>query len=129
MDKFFPIANIRTGYLLVMKNVRTDEVYAVTTQYNDEDQLGCCGLNQIDWFPVSSLTPELEHKTFVGTDNSIVMEVYGRTTNARMLDNSTAKRQLLWKREPETKQMTVKEIEAKLGHKVEIVAEHTVSPS
>ena len=129
MDKFFHVANIRTGYLLVMKNVRTNEVYAVTTQYNDEDELGCCAPNQIDWFPVKSLTPELEHKMFTGAPNSIVMEIYGRTTNARMLDNSTAKRQLLWKREPETKQMTIKEIEDKLGYKVEIVAEHPVSPS
>lgn len=123
-------ADIRAGMLIVMRDLESGKLYNLTTNYNASDELGCsnyhgdrCVDNEDNFFNVKSLTPEFEYRGFPpGSIVAVVEEIYGRSNNKYLMHNTPHGRQLLWKR-PETKKMTVSEIEKIFGYKIEVVSE------
>lgn len=132
-------ADIRAGMLIVMRELESGKTYNLTVNYNASDELGCANYNpdmvvslhnsydtidmEDNFFNVKSLTPEFEYRGFPpGSILAVVEAIYGRSNNKYLMHNTTHGRQLLWKR-PETKKMTVSEIEKILGYKIEVVAE------
>lgn len=107
---------IKDGYLLVVKT--GDKVHNMTVAHNHDGKLACVTPEQ-HWWPVDCFD---ENGVF---EDSKIVAIYGRTTNARLLDNSIEKRSLLGKREegPAVVKMTLAQICEKLGFEVEIVKE------
>lgn len=94
-QKMFPLEDIKAGYLLVVKNGKTGEVFnvtVVTSRFDCKEQLGCVCPGKY-WSPLDSFGESL-----VDGDYS-VQAVYGLTTNMHLLSNTTDSRELLWKRE------------------------------
>jgi len=111
---------LKTGMIVTLRNGKKFEVYIDAVTYTCS-----CGSDVItDGKKWSSLAEYNEDLTYPGhTDHDIVMVEYvgGRTdlyagaTDEKTLD-------IIWKRE-DTKKMTVAEIEAILGCKVEIISD------
>ena len=111
-------SQIKAGHLLVVENVDEHKVFNMTVVPCDSGKLGCC-------YPGNTWTlleyfdnPELQYCW------AKILRVYGPTTPKFLLDNSTANRELLWKRPEEPKKMTVAEICEALGYDVEVVREN-----
>lgn len=121
MNNMFSKSVIKAGYLLVCHDIGNNTTYNATVNYGSNGELAACCPKYVDFFPISLLEDDLTRIGF-GV-NMCVMEVYGTTSNAHMLDNSTDGRQLLWKRQV-PKKMTVEEIEKILGYKIEIVSDN-----
>lgn len=113
-SKIFNRDDIKAGYLLVVKNTVTGEQYTMTVLPSTTG-LGCC-CPGVNW---CSLTTFSEHT--LASEGHKIIEIYDRTSNMRLLDNSTEKRELLWARSAEVKKMTIEEICDALGYDVEIV--------
>lgn len=114
-SKIFTRDDIKAGYLLVVKD-DDGAKYNMTVIPNASGVLGCCSREPGNWWPLS----EFDMHDLVYEDSQII-QVYGRTSNSRLLNNSVLGRKLLWKRYEEPKKMTVAEICAALGYDVEIV--------
>lgn len=113
--KNFKDIEIKAGYLLVVKT--GEKTHNMTVLPNYRDSLGCCTPG--DSFDEQEYW-ELEHFNEEGVyEDSTILAVYGRARNQHLLDNSTEWRLLLWERE--AVDMTLEEIEKKLGHPVRIV--------
>lgn len=117
-SKFFPVKDIKAGYLLKVKN-DGKSIY-MTVMHNDFDVLGCCAPEQEAFWPVSRWDDDLTNKDDRDTK---VLAVYGRVANRFLLDCSPNHRKLLWERKDEPKKMTVAEVCEKLGYDIEIVKE------
>lgn len=129
MSNVFKKADIKAGYLLVVKNgdkefnMTVAPVKASTTPIfvrliwgnvvTADGDLACYGVDH--WWPMSLFNNDLE--TRMGDQ---VVAVYGYTAPKGILANSTDERELLWERD-DTKRMTVAEIAEALGYPVEIV--------
>lgn len=116
MKKFKDI-EIKAGYLLVVKT--GEKTHNMTVIPNDDDELGLITPGPIGaggrWWPLSN------HDENGVYEDSEIIAIYGPTRNKFLLDNSTERRTLLWKRETPAVDMTLEEIEKKLGHPVRIV--------
>jgi hypothetical protein len=110
MKKFKDI-KIKAGYLLVVET--SGERHNMTVIPDRDDDLGCSTPPQKHWWPIYKF--DENGKYF----DSQVVAIYGRTTCARLLDNSLEFRELLWERKG-PKKMTVAEICNELGYEVEI---------
>jgi hypothetical protein len=115
MKKFKDI-KIEAGYLLKIKYVESTEYMTILP--DKEDDLGCCTPKK-HWWPLYCFDGNGVY------ERATVMEIYGRTCNRNLLDNSPEYRKLLWKREeePQVVDMTLAEIQEKLGHPFRIVPE------
>lgn len=113
-SKIFNCDDIKAGYLLVAENTVTGKQYNMTVLPSTTG-LGCCN-PRTWWFPLSEFS---KHALVYGEHK--IIKIYGRTSNMRLLDNSTEERELLWARPAEVKKMTVREICDALGYDVEIV--------
>ena len=116
MSNIFKRDDIKAGYLLVVRDKNGDESN-MTVSMDKRGRLGCCTPKKY-WCPVDEFNDELDYPA--GRDKLCIIAVYGPTSNAFLLDNSTENRDLLWKRQ-EVKKMTVAEIAKALGYPVEIV--------
>ena len=110
--KMFKLSDIKAGYLLVVED--GNKRYNMTVVPNENDALGCCCLEEGQWFPLGCFDKNLK---YFGVE---VMSVYGRTFNAGLLSNQTSGRKLLWTRPV---RLTHKEIEERLGFKFEYAEE------
>ena len=73
------------------------------------------------WLPIKAFNKDLTSKS---TDLPDIIEVYGYTEiYGNALNISTNNRKLLYKKEEERKNMTIKEIEKELGYKINIIGE------
>ena len=113
-SKNFNLDDIKAGYLLVVKNTVTGEQYNMTVLPSTTG-LGCCCPGTL-WFQLSDFS---QHS--LACEVVKIIEIYDRTSNMRLLDNSSENRKLLWARPAEVKKMTVEEICDALGYDVEIV--------
>lgn len=113
-SKIFNRDDIKAGYLLVVKNTDSGEVFNMTVVPNQAG-LGCCG--SAHWWPLSFFGFNTLACNFPGYE---IIKVYGPTCNKYLLSNTTEDRELLWTRR-KVKKMTVEEICDALGYDVEIV--------
>lgn len=112
MSKMFKKEDIKAGYLLEFQNGSM----AIVT-YNDRDEL--CYSSEHKWGNIEDLTDELQQFE----DGPRVVAIYDRTYNACAYALEKLGRTCLWKyEEPKTK-MTLAQIEALLGKRIEIVEE------
>ena len=73
------------------------------------------------WLPISAFNKDLTSKT---NDLPDIIEVYGYAEIfGDALNISTNNRKLLYKKEEERKNITIKEIEKELGYKINIIEE------
>lgn len=113
---------IKDGYLLVVKTgEETHNMTVVSCRrslFGLEDQLGCVTPKK-HWWPLIEFS---ERGIF---EDSEVVAIYGRTSPKFLLDNDICERELLWEKkqpiEEEAINMTIDEIQKKLGHKIRIV--------
>lgn len=125
MSNIFNKNDIKAGYLLLVKDNKSGDVFNMTvvpgseceTVSRREGELCCCNPDKKRWWPLSHFNAALE----TPAQTFLVVAVYGRTAPAFLLDNSTDNRERLWERKPDAKKMTVAEIAKKLGYPVEIV--------
>jgi hypothetical protein len=104
---------IKDGYLLVVET--HGEKHNMTVVHNDNDELGCVTPDKHFW-NVRNFDVDGDYW------GSKIVAIYGRTYNKYLLENSIARRELLWERK-EPKKMTVAEICEALGYEIEIVTE------
>lgn len=93
-QKMFPLEDIKAGYLLVVKDEKTGEVFNVTvvpSRFVCKEQLGCVCPGKY-WGPLDSFGES------IAKGNRSVQAVYGLTTNMHLLSNTTEGRNLLWER-------------------------------
>lgn len=109
----FKVEDIKAGYLLVVRK-GVDDPFNMTVVPGTGGCLGCC-CPRAEWFPLERFDEEL---FYAGYD---VVEIYSETCNMKLLDNSTASRELLWVRP--VVRMTHKEIEEALGYPFEYVSD------
>ena len=142
MGNIFKKTDIKAGYLLRVKNTDDGHEFNMTVvpaaEYAPDEiavlflgvkprkagDLAVCNPGK-DWWPMNAVDDNLD------TEGHTVVAVYGYTDPKFLMDNSTEKRELLWRREideepaeeekPEPVKMTMAEIEEKLGHPVEVV--------
>ena len=112
---------IKDGYLLVVKTgEETHNMTVVSCRRRpfDSEELGCATPKKY-WWPLREFS---EGGLFADSE---VVAIYGRTSPKFLLDNDTYERELLWKEkqpiEEEVINMTIDEIQKKLGHKIRIV--------
>lgn len=123
--ELFPIDQIKSGYLLVIRDCLFNEVYYAVVNYNRHDALGYYGDKIYD--SINSLDANLEIKA----GNKVLYRVeaiYGRAYNCKLMSCDVDDRRLIWKRELDAKKLTVSEIEKFLGYPVEIIAEGAEKP-
>lgn len=116
--KFFPVDEIKAGYLLEVKDDRG--VYNMTVVPNSRGTLGCVSRSDTDnynWWSVDQFTKNLTYA------DAKILRVYGPTFDSDLLLCSTKGRELLWERKDEPKKMTVAEVCKELGYDIEIVKE------
>lgn len=116
--KFFPVDEIKAGYLLEVKD--GGGVYNMTVVPNSRGTLGCVSRSDADdynWWSVDQFTKNLTYA------DAKILRVYGPTVNSDLLLCSTKNRELLWERKDEPKKMTVAEVCKELGYDIEIVKE------
>lgn len=120
----YPLNEIKAGYLLVVEDVKTREVYNMTVLPGnrgsfDAGALGCANKEANKYWPIRYFNKQL---IYVEENELRIKAIYGVTCNKYLLDGSIEHRDLLWERK-EAKKMTVKEICDALGYDVEIVKE------
>lgn len=141
MEKVFKIEDIKAGYLLRFRGESGREVNMTAVpireyepsplvaallgfKANRDGELGLCGDGE--YWPLNMLSEDL---TYDGLYKYRVIEVYGYTAPQFLLDNSTERRELLWRREERKPKlevtavpvkMTLKEIGEALGYPVEV---------
>lgn len=115
-NKFFPLAEIKDGYLLKILD-DDGSVYFMQVAHNLREDLGCCSRKCDNYWDLSSFNSELIY------DDSRIIAIYGRATNSCLFDFDAYGRELLWERDekPEPKEMTVAEVCKALGYEVKIV--------
>jgi hypothetical protein len=89
-EKLFLLEDIKVGYLLKVRDDDGSE-YFMTVLVDCDDELGCCHTDK-HWWPLRRFGCELRYA------DSTITEIYGRTTNRYLLDNTTTDRKLLWSR-------------------------------
>jgi len=115
--KNFKDIEIKAGYLLKVESGEGEkEIHYMTVVPTRNRGLGCVTPGE-HWWPLSSFNRD---GVF---EDSEIKAIYGPTYARCLLDNSPEDRELLWEREEETTavDMTLEEIEKKLGHPVRIV--------
>lgn len=117
-SKFFPVKDIKAGYLLKVDN--GDEVIYMTVVPNSRDVLGCADRDGENYWPVDRWCDDLTNKDDHDTK---ILAVYGLTANRWLMACDPDHRELLWERKDEPKKMTVAEVCKELGYDVEIVKE------
>ena len=120
MSAIFKKSDIKAGYLLVVKDIDSGEVFNMTVVPGlsfGEEKLGVCCPDK-HWWSLDTFDDDLQ---YVLVSSCEVQAVYGYAFNRLLLANTTEDRELLWKREPDAKKMTVAEIAKALGYPVEIV--------
>ena len=71
-----------------------------------------------DWFPLDRLDKNLTYK------DSIIKRVYGLSAaNMHAWKLETTGRKCIWERKTEKKEMTIAEIEKKLGYSIKVIKE------
>lgn len=118
MEKFKDI-KIEAGYLLKVESGEgKKEVHYMTVLPDHRGNLGCCTPGK-HWWPLNSFGAEGRFA------DSEVKAVYGPTCNRLLMDNTPEDRELLWvrKEEQQVVDMTLAEIQEKLGHPFRIVPE------
>ena len=105
---------IKAGLLLVVVDTSTHECFNMTVIPGHNGDLACCCPGK-QWFPLANFDVDLTYFDIK------IIEIYGYSNNANVLDNETAGRVCLWKRPAQ--KMTLAEIENILGYSIEIISE------
>lgn len=149
MANTFKLSDIKAGYLLHVKNNKTNREFNMTVipckkaddgviffamlvgerGVPEEDGALACINPGEDWWPIRNFNDSL------ATDNGDeIVAVYGYTEPSHLMDNSTEDRELLWKKEEAAEpakveknaapvKMTMAQIRAALGYEVELTEE------
>lgn len=119
---------IKAGYLVVAEGSdawgrkRGEDTFNMTAIPDKDGEIGLVCKDEETYHPLERYNDDLRY------GHTTILKVYGGAPNKFALRNTTEGRELLWERPaPEpvipTKEMTVAEIEAQLGHKVKVVGE------
>lgn len=103
MSEFFSKTDIHPGYLLRVRDTFTEGTFNMTV-VPSEVGLGCCSPG-LHWCDLNSFDDDL-----LKNGQYVVEAVYGRTSNMRLLSNSTENRSLLWERHKETASFSKKDL-------------------
>lgn len=134
MADMFRLSDIKAGHLLVVKNKDNGKEFNMTVvpakgvrlgiwgvlfgarADTKDGDLACCGDGE--YWPLACFDDNLREKT----SDCVVVRVYGYTTPAQLLSNTTEGRELLWEREAEADAAEETEEPAWLNGKVVCVA-------
>lgn len=91
-----------------------DDSFALVAKSTEE----LCLSGPKDWFPLDRLDKNLTYK------DSIIKRVYGLSAaNMHAWKLETIGRECIWERKTEKKEMTIAEIEKKLGYSIKVIKE------
>jgi hypothetical protein len=93
-EKLFPIADIKAGYLLKVRNTDDGSEFYMTVvpgSYMEPGELGCC-CPGAHWWPVSDFGTDLKNDVYQ------IVAVYDVAPNRYLLDNKPDNREMLWSR-------------------------------